>query len=60
MMHPRNRAERRRVNKKKYIDKSEREEAIQRRLAEEAREAREALDDLREHGKQVLAEEADD
>lgn len=52
-MHPRNRAERRRV-KKKYVDKSEREEAVHYRLAEEAREAKEALDALR---KQVLADE---
>lgn len=57
MPHPKSRAERRRLNRKKYIDHSEREEAVQIRLAEEAREAREALDDLR---KQVLAEDKDD
>mgnify|MGYP001607305656 CR=1 FL=1 len=56
-MHPKNRAERRRISKKKYIDQSEREEAIQLRLAEEAREAREALDALRH---EVLAKEPND
>lgn len=57
MNHPKNRAERRRINKKKYINHVEREEAVQRRLAEEAREAREALDELRQ---QVLAEDTYD
>lgn len=47
MIHPKNRAERRRVNKKKYIDKAEHEEAVARRLAQEALEAREAIDELR-------------
>ena len=51
-MHPRNRAERRRVNRKKYVDKATREEAVQLRLAEEAREAKEALDALRVDYKQ--------
>lgn len=51
-MHPKNRAERRRVNKKKYVTKEVREEAIQLRLAEEAREAKEALDALRADYKQ--------
>lgn len=51
-MHPKNRAERRRVNKKKYVTKEAREEAIQLRLAEEAREAKEALDALRVDYKQ--------
>lgn len=55
-MHPKNKAERRRISKKKYIDQSEREEAVRFRLAEEAREAREALNDLR----QVLAEDKND
>ena len=50
--HPKTRGERRRVNKKKYIDKDEREEALARRLAQEALEAREALDDLRAVHKQ--------
>jgi len=52
MHHPKNRAERRRINRKKYITNAEREEAVQRRLAEEAREAKEALDDLRADHKQ--------
>lgn len=47
MPHPKTRAERRRLNKKKYVDHAEREEAVQLRIAEEAREAREALDELR-------------
>jgi hypothetical protein len=58
MNHPKNRAERRRVNKKKYVDKSEREEAVQRRIAQEALETKEALDVLRE-GK-VLAKDEED
>lgn len=53
MIHPTNRAERRRVNRKKYIDKTTREENTQRRLEEEIREAREALHVLRE---QILEE----
>lgn len=56
MPHPKSRAERRRVNRKKYIDHSEREEAVQLRIDQEAREAREALDALR----QVLAKDTDD
>lgn len=52
MIHPKSRGERRRVNKKKYIDKEERDEAVARRLAQEALEAREALDDLRAVHKQ--------
>lgn len=47
MHHPKTRGERRRINKKKYIDQAERDEAVARRLAQEALEAREALDELR-------------
>lgn len=47
MHHPKTRGERRRINKKKYIDKAEHEEAVARRLAQEALEAREAIDELR-------------
>jgi hypothetical protein len=47
MNHPKSRGERRRVNKKKYIVQEERDEAVARRLAQEALEAREALDELR-------------
>lgn len=57
MTHPKNRAERRRINRKKYVSNVERDEAVQLRLAQEAREAREALDELR---KQVLAKDSDD
>lgn len=50
MQHPKTRGERRRINKKKYIDKAEHEEAVARRLAQEALEAREAIDELRNVG----------
>lgn len=49
--HPKNRAERRRVNKK-HVTKEEHEEAVARRLAQEALEAREAIDELRTNYKQ--------
>lgn len=52
MHHPKTRGERRRINKKKYIDKAEHEEAVARRLAQEALEAREAIDELRSNHKQ--------
>lgn len=52
MHHPKTRGERRRINKKKYIDKAEHEEAVARRLAQEALEAREAIDELRANRKQ--------
>lgn len=55
MPHPKNRAERRRIDRKKYVNKTEREEAVQLRLAEEAREAREALDELRRANHQSTA-----
>lgn len=48
-MHPKNKAERRRVKaKKEFLDKfKDRDDAVQRRLAEEALEQKEALDVLR-------------
>jgi len=52
MHHPKNRAERRRINRKKYVSQAERDEAVALRLAEEAREAKEALDELRANHKQ--------
>lgn len=47
MPHPKNKAERRRINRKKYVSKTEREEAVQLRIAEEEREAKEVLRELR-------------
>lgn len=54
--HPKSRADRRRVNKKKYIDKASHEEAVQHRLAQEALEAREVLRELRAVDKQETSD----
>ena len=52
--HPKSRAERRRIKRKKeYIDKQDSEDLVARRLAEEALEQKEALDVLR---REVLPE----
>jgi len=47
MQHPKNKAERRRVAAKKDRFRYDRDDAVQRRLAEEALEQKEALDVLR-------------
>ena len=47
MIHPKNKAERRRLAAKKDKFKHERDESVQRRLAEELLEQKEALDVLR-------------
>ena len=52
MHHPKNRAERRRINKKKSKQSAEHEEAVRLRLDEEAREVEEALRELRIDHKQ--------
>jgi len=52
--HPKDKAERRRLAAKKDRLKNERDESVQRRLAEEALEQKEALDVLR---RKVPAEE---
>lgn len=48
MHHPRNKAERRRINKKKtFVKYTDRARDVERRIAQEALETKEALDELR-------------